>query len=97
MPQFWLTYDELGALMGCDAEAARTAAAATPLDRRKCHDGRTRAKLNFALTETFLDRLVQQRLDQQLQTCAGDLKALHQQMVAAQTRAVPSRRAAAGG
>lgn len=102
MPQFWLSYDELGTLMGCDAEAARAAAAAIPLDRRRSHDGQTRAKLNLALTEIFLDRLVQRRLDQQLQACAGELKALHRRMAAPQAHAAPahaapSGRAAAGG
>jgi hypothetical protein len=82
VPQIWLTYDELGALMGCDAIAARSTAAAMQLDRRKSHDGNTRAKLNAELTEIFLDRLARQWLDCEIAVCAGDLHAMRQRMAA---------------
>lgn len=94
MPQIWLSYDELADLMGCDAEAARTAAASIPLDRRKSHDGRTRAKLNPDLADLFLDRVLRHRLDQELRACAGDLRAVHQRMARAPLDA--SRRRIAG-
>jgi hypothetical protein len=66
VPQIWLTYDELAALMDCDATAARTVAAAVPLDRRRSRDGRTRAKLNGVLTEIFLNRMSRGRFDRDL-------------------------------
>ena len=40
MPQIWLTYDELAALMNCNPARAREAAIAFRLDRRKSRDGR---------------------------------------------------------
>src|SRR5258708_16572505 len=80
VPQIWLTYDELGALMGCDAIAARSTAAAMQLDRRKSHDGNTRAKLNARLTEVFLDRLARHWVDREIAMCAGDLRAVRERM-----------------
>jgi hypothetical protein len=80
--QIWLTYDELAALIGCDATAAHATAAAIPLDRRKSHDGHTRAKLNAQLTEIFLDRLARHWLEREIAMCAGDLHALRERMAA---------------
>jgi hypothetical protein len=82
VPQIWLTYDELAALIGCDAPTARAAAAAMPLDRRRSHDGLTRAKLNGQLTEVFLDRLIQQWIDRQIAQCADDLRSVRERMAA---------------
>lgn len=82
MPQIWLTYDELAALIGCDAPAARTTTAAVSLDRRRSHDGHTRAKLNPELTEIFLDRLARHWLDREIAACAGDLHAMRERMAA---------------
>lgn len=82
MPQIWLTYDELAALIGCDAPAARSTAAAISLDRRRSHDGNTRAKLNAGLTEIFLDRLARHWLDREIAECAGDLHAVRERMAA---------------
>lgn len=73
MPQIWLTYDELGALLGCDGAAAREAAAGRPLDRRRCRDGRTRAKLDLLLTEQWLDMLVLHWAGRQVAACVDDL------------------------
>lgn len=81
MPQIWLTYDELAMLIGCDASAARTAAHTIPLDLRKSHDGRTRAKLDAQLTEIFLDRLTQHRIDREIAMCAADLHVLRERML----------------
>lgn len=97
VPQFWLDYDELGALLGCDAAQARAAAAAIPLDRRKSRDGRTRAKLDGELVARFLDRLVEGHVDERLRACAADLRAVHA-LMATQVlpAAVPDRVSAAG-
>jgi hypothetical protein len=80
VPQIWLTYDELATLIGCDATVAHATAAAIPLDRRRSHDGHTRAKLNAQLTEIFLDRLARLWLDREIATCAGDLHAMRGRM-----------------
>lgn len=80
MPQIWLTYDELAALMDCDQAEARGAVAAIPLDRRKSRDGRTRAKLNSSLTEAFLDAALQQRVEQEIAACASDLRTILERM-----------------
>jgi hypothetical protein len=82
VPQIWLTYDELAALVGCDTPAARAAAAALPLDRRRSHDGLTRAKLNIQLTEIFLDRLMRQWIDREIGLCADDLHTVRERMAA---------------
>ncbi len=80
MPQIWMTYNELAALMNCDAATARAIASEMPLDRRKSHDGHTRAKLNAKLTEIFLDRLARQWIDREISTCVGELHAVHDRM-----------------
>lgn len=95
MPQIWLTYDELAALMGCDAAGARSAAALIRLDRRKSRDGQTRAKLTPSLTEAFLQGIVQQHLEQEIASGAGDLRAMHERM-ARYSAAEPQLRSAVG-
>lgn len=80
MPQIWLTYDELAALIDCDPAEARGTAAAIPLDRRKSRDGQTRVKLDASLTEMFLDGALQQRIGQDLAACASDLQTMHERM-----------------
>jgi hypothetical protein len=80
VPQIWLTYDELAALMACDRAEARGAAAAIRLDRRKSRDGHTRAKLTPSLTEAFLNGVLQQRLEQEIAACASGLRTIHQRL-----------------
>lgn len=80
MPQIWLTYHELAALMNCDPAAARGAAAAIRLDRRKSRDGQTRAKLSASLAQVFFDGMLRQRLEKEIAACAGDLRAIHEHM-----------------
>lgn len=96
MPQIWLTYDELAALMDCDWAEARGAAAAIPLDRRKSRDGHTRAKLTPSLTEAFLDGVLQQRLEPEIAACASDLRTIHERM-AERSVALPTVRAVPAG
>ena len=96
MPQIWLTYEELAALMECDPAAARSAASAIQLDRRKSRDGNTRAKLSPLLTEAFLDGVLRQRFDQEIAACAGDLRAMRERMTA-RADALPRFRSAAAG
>jgi hypothetical protein len=96
MPQIWLTYDELAALMECDQAEARGASIAIGLDRRRCRDGHTRAKLTPALTEAFLDAVLRRCLDQEIATCANDLRAMSQQMAESSISASKFRSAATG-
>ena len=96
MPQIWLTYEELAVLMDCDPAAARSAASAIQLDRRKSRDGNTRAKLSPLLTEAFLDGVLRQRFDQEIAACAGDLRAMRERMTA-RADVLPRFRSAAAG
>lgn len=80
MPQIWMTYDELAALMDCDKAEARGAAVAMRLDRRRSRDGQTRAKLTPSLAEALLDGMLAQRLEREVAACAGDLRAMSARM-----------------
>ena len=82
MPQIWMTYDELGGLMNCDAVDARAKASAMLLHRRRSHDGYTRIKLDAKLTEIFLDRVVLLWNDRQIEARATDLFAMRDRMAA---------------
>lgn len=88
MPQIWLTYEELAELFNCDPARARSTAAAIGLDRRKSRDGRTRAKLTAPLAEALLDGVLRQRLEHEIATCAGDLRAMRERM-ATRSSAIP--------
>ncbi len=92
MPQIWMTYEELGALIDTDAVTARAKAAAMPLDRRRSHDGYTRVKLNARLSEVFLDRVARKWLDREIASCAADLFAVRERMAArpAETEQAPA-------
>jgi hypothetical protein len=57
MPQIWMTYDELAALVGCSPADARLRVNHLSLDRKKSRDGITRIKLNLALTAKFFDKI----------------------------------------
>jgi len=91
-----MTYEELGALMNCDAAEARSAAQTMQLDRRRSRDGRTRAKLNLMLTEVFIDRLVRDGIMRELDSCVGDLRTMRDRMGAARPAAGETRTSAAG-
>ena len=54
MPQIWMTYGEIAALLGCSAEAARAKAVARSLDRKRSRDGLTRVKLDSDWTAHFV-------------------------------------------
>jgi len=82
VPQIWLTYDEFAILINCELDAARGATLALRLDRRRSHDGNTRVKLTPGLAETFLDSIVQQRLEREVAACADDLRAMRERMAA---------------
>jgi hypothetical protein len=96
VPQIWLTYDELADLMNCDVAGARGAAVAIRLDRRKSFDGQTRAKLTPPLAEAFLEGMLRQRLEREMDACAGDLQAIRQRMAGRSTSAPQLRSAVSG-
>lgn len=96
VPQIWLTYDELAAWMNCDRAEARVAAVTIGLDRRKSRDGQTRAKLTPPLAKAFLDDILQQRLEQEIAACAGDLRLMHERMAARPSAAPRPRLVVAG-
>jgi hypothetical protein len=80
VPQIWMTYDELAVLMECDPTAARAAAEALPLDRRRSRDGQTRAKLSPSLAEAFMERQMRLRLECAVDGCVGELAAMYDRM-----------------
>ncbi|WP_136624120.1 hypothetical protein [Bradyrhizobium centrolobii] len=88
MPQIWLSHEELAALLACDIPQACAVASAIHLDRRKSRDGTTRAKLTPSPAVAFLDGLLQQRFEQEIAACAGDLRTMHERMA----RRGPARR-----
>jgi hypothetical protein len=68
--------------MDCNAADARAVAIASSLDRRKSRDSRTRVKLDLALTEAFIDALVRRRIEREMESCAGDLRAIRERLAA---------------
>jgi hypothetical protein len=81
VPQIWLTYNELGDLIGSDAATARAAAHVIPLDRRKSHDGHTRVKLNARLAEMFLDQVTRHWIDHNMGICVDELRDVRERMM----------------
>ena len=73
-----MTYDELGRLLDCDPEAARTTARGRALDRKKSRDGYTRAKLDTELTALFVARI--RAHERGLDRSIDDLRRLHDTM-----------------
>jgi len=96
MPQIWMTYGELGALLSCDVAAARDQAQHMLLDRRRSRDGHTRVKLSPKLMEVFLERVAREWVDREIAASAADLWALRERMAARRDDADRSRSVAAG-
>jgi len=96
VPQIWLTYDELAALIDCDSQGARSAVVSLGLDRRRCSDGLTRTKLSPSLTEAFLDVVVRRRLELEIGACAEDLRTLRERMAGRGRHAIKYRTTATG-
>jgi hypothetical protein len=57
MPQIWMTYEELAAMLNCTILQAREKVSVDRLDRKKSRDGKTRAKLSPAMIGHFVERL----------------------------------------
>ncbi len=58
MPQVWLTYEELGELLDCEASAARDKSVQAGWTRRQCRDGLTRVKLLPAMAHEYMTSYV---------------------------------------
>jgi hypothetical protein len=56
MPQFWLTFEEIADLFYCDTAGARIRVIANQWERRRCHDGLTRAQLPSEVAHEFMLR-----------------------------------------
>lgn len=78
MPQIWMTYPEIGDLVGCSPEEARMQVAARALDRRKSHDGQTRVKLDMKWTALFIASV--RGTDSDLDRAITELRQLHVEM-----------------
>ena len=59
MPQVWMTYQELGDLVGISPQEARDFAIARAWGRRRSEDGQSRVKLPQDLVAAYLLSLVQ--------------------------------------
>lgn len=80
MPQIWLTYSEFAALLNCDPAEVRKASIAAGLDRRKSRDGQTRVKLTQPLADAFLNSVMRQFLERNMEASATHLRAVREQM-----------------
>jgi len=78
MPQIWMTYGEIAALLGCTAEAARTQAVVRSLDRKKSRDGLTRVKLDSDWTAHFIAAI--RDADPTLDQAIRDLQMIRSEM-----------------
>jgi len=78
MPQIWMTYDEIVALMGCTTDAVRVQVAYRCLDRKKSHDGVTRVKLDSDWTAHFL--AANRDADPELDQAIRDLQKIRGEM-----------------
>lgn len=78
MPQIWMTYGELAALLGCEPNDARIQAAQRSLDRKKSRDGFTRVKLDVLLMAKFFAAV--RGADAILDQAIRDLQSVHAEM-----------------
>jgi ribosomal protein L20 len=78
MPQIWMTYGEIAALLGCETDDARIQAAQRSLDRKKSHDGLTRVKLDLLWMAKFYAAI--RDADAMLDQAIRDLQIVHIEM-----------------
>lgn len=57
MPQIWMTYEELAALLDCTVMEACERVHLERLDRKISRDGQRRAKLSLEMIGIFIDRI----------------------------------------
>jgi hypothetical protein len=78
MPQIWMTYGEIAALLGCDTDDARAQAMLRSLDRKKSRDGLTRVKLDLLWMARFY--AIVRDADVMLDQAIRDLQMAHDEM-----------------
>ncbi len=78
MPQIWMTYAELAALLGLDTDQARALTTYRSLDRKKSRDGVTRVKLDPDWTALLLAAIRQS--PPPLDEAICDLRAIGREM-----------------
>ena len=78
MPQIWMTYDEIAALLDSSAEAVRAEAVDRSLDLKQSRDGLTRIKLDSDWTAHFL--AASRNADPALDQAIRDLQIIHSEM-----------------
>jgi hypothetical protein len=75
MPQIWMTYEELAALLDCSAEEARKQSYFENLDRKISRDGKKRVKLSLTMIGIFIERL--KTIDFVTDQAVSDLRQMH--------------------
>ena len=75
VPQIWMTYSEIGELIGCDVDEARDQVVRRSLDRKRSRDGFTRAKLDAFWMAKFYATI--RNADAALDQAIRDLQAVH--------------------
>lgn len=75
MPQIWMTYDEIGALLDCSALEAQARIHFEGLDRKLSRDGKKRAKLNVEMMGIFIARV--KAMDEPLDRAVHDMKSIY--------------------
>jgi hypothetical protein len=78
VPQIWMTYSEIAALLGRTADEVRVQAVHRSLDRKKSRDGFTRVKLDSEWTASFYAAV--RNADPMLNQSIGNLRTIHGEM-----------------
>src|ERR1700722_16245366 len=75
MPQIWMTYEELAALLDCSVVDARKRVHLEHLDRKLSRDGKKRVKLSLAMIGIFIERI--KTIDYAPDLAVADLRQVH--------------------
>jgi hypothetical protein len=75
MPQIWMTYEELAALLDCTVVDARKRVHLEHLDRKLSRDGKKRVKLSLAMIGLFIERI--KTVDYATDLVVDDLRQVH--------------------
>jgi predicted transcriptional regulator len=78
VPQIWMTYGEIAALLGCTPDEVRVQAVHRSLDRKKSRDGFTRVKLDSEWTASFFAAI--RNADPMLNQAISKLRTIHGEM-----------------
>jgi hypothetical protein len=78
MPQIWMTYEELAAMLESTVMEARERVHVEDLDRKISRDGKKRVKLSMAMTSIFIEQL--KTGDSAMVRAIEDLRKVHDLM-----------------